>query len=150
MIDRNSMIVVKITIIFNFWWSKWLILTKCTKNAFAVHDKHVYERSINENSILSGKMPIEDLYQPKSKISKIFKNLLDHAWGPFLGIENSLKEFIFTWWACFENPIHHENSSRKFLFPVLVQILTSNGNWSKIWNSNYWKVNLNRIFEASP
>ena len=48
-----------------------------------------------------------------------------------------MKEFILTWWTCFENAILVQNLTSKFE----VQII-----WTKIADLNYWKVDQHRIF----
>ena len=87
---------------------------------------------------------------------------MSHIRGdPFFGPEKCLKEFILTWLTCFKNPILVHpiflrnswslvqiwfwSTLQHFEFPISVQILTSNCNWTKIGNSNYWKVDQNRI-----
>ena len=71
--------------------------------------------------------------------SKIVVNnnitLMNYTEGRFFSPEKCLKEFILTWWTCFENAI-------------LVQIVFRI--WTKIADSHYWKVDQNRILTRDP
>ena len=71
--------------------------------------------------------------------------------GPFFGLEKCLKEFILTWWARFRNPnLVHSIFHLKFMItcpnPIVLHFRFEVRIWTKIGNSNYWKVDQNRIW----